>query len=149
MRLPILVAAVVSALATPAAAQPTPTERPGRYALQAIDGGILRLDTETGTMALCTRQGSQLACEAVAVAEPDKEVERLGRENRDLRAEVKRLEDLLANPPQAPGSQARRGPKFELPTEEDVDKALNYVERMFKKFRDRLKDLEGGRSTPL
>ena len=27
---------------------------------------------------------------------------------------------------------------MQLPTEEEVDKALDYAERMFKKFRDRL-----------
>ena len=29
-----------------------------------------------------------------------------------------------------------------LPTEEEVDKALDYVERMFKKFRDRMQKFE-------
>ena len=57
-------------------------------------------------------------------------------------------------------------PEFELPDykglkveresrvigDEDVDKALNYIERMVKKFRDRLRDFESGtekKGTPL
>ena len=43
-------------------------------------------------------------------------------------------------------------PKLELPSEEDVDKALSYMERMFKKFRDKLKELDkdgSGKGTPL
>ena len=36
--------------------------------------------------------------------------------------------------------------KLQLPTEEEVDSALDYVERMFKKFRDRLRNLRTKRS---
>lgn len=129
--------------------QPQP-ERPARYAMQPVDGGaVLRLDTETGAMALCSRRDNQMTCETVAIADADKEVDRLTRENRELKADIKRLEDLLAGSPSTGKRHAERSPKFELPSEEDVDKALSYLERMFKKFRDRMKDLEGGRGTPL
>lgn len=119
-------------------------ERASRFTMQAIDGGILRLDSETGSMALCTKQAQGLICEVVGEpASGSGDSDRLAAENRELRAEIKRLEALLAM--EVPQKPAHRGPRFELPSEEDVDKALGYMERMLKKFRDKFKDLEGGR----
>ena len=37
---------------------------------------------------------------------------------------------------------------FKLPTEKEVDQALDYFERMLKKFQDRLKRLERKSETP-
>ncbi len=81
-----------------------------------------------------------------------RELARLRAENTDLKAEVKRLEEVA-------GLSGRGGPqlnsqppeKLQLPTEQDVDQALDYVERMYKKFRDRLRNLEssGKPGTPL
>ena len=45
-----------------------------------------------------------------------------------------------------------RSSKFNLPTEQDLDQALSYVERMVKKLREKWKDIEssaGGRGTSL
>ena len=139
-------------------------ERPGRFIMQPVEGGILRMDTESGAMSLCTRQAGSLACAPVADERgTPREIERLGRENQELRAELKRLEELLGHGgdrgfgDKGPGDkgmggdrQARRSPKFELPSEEDVDKALGYLDRMLKKFRERMRDFDGGgRGTPL
>lgn len=135
----LLVAGAGVAFAT----QPPQQERLGRYTMQPVEGGFLRLDTESGAVSLCTKQASGFACESVpdGRAQPT-ELERLAAENRELRAEVMRLSEQR-------GSHRER--KFELPSEEDVDKALNYIDRMVKKFRDRFKDLEGGpgKGTPL
>ena len=130
-------------------------ERPGRYSMQTIEGGFLRLDTETGALSLCTGAVANFNCAPVkdeAVkneSSPQREVERLAAENRELKAEVRRLEDLLA---QSGGERpVSRHRKLELPSEKDVDEAIGYMERMIRKFRDKLKDLDGGpgRGTPL
>lgn len=121
-----------------------PNDRASRYTLQPIEGGVLRLDTETGQMVLCIKDGSSVTCEPVSEPRPsDTAIERLAAENRELRARVKQLEEKLADAGRAPA------PRLELPTEEDVDKALSYMERMLKKFRDKLRDLEDkpGRGT--
>jgi hypothetical protein len=140
------------AMTLPAAAQVR--EAPGRYTMQPVDGGFLRLDTQTGAVAMCRPgAGGSVTCQA---SESDQvvpgEAARLRAENIELKAEVKRLEEIA-------GLSGRTGPqinsqppeKLQLPTEQDVDQALDYVERMYKKFRDRLRNLENGSKpgTPL
>ena len=132
------------AMTLPAAAQVR--EAPGRYTMQPVDGGFLRLDTQTGAVTMCRPgAGGTVSCQP---SQGDQglpgEVARLQAENIELKAEVKRLEAIA-------GLGARGGPqlnsqppeKLQLPTEQDVDQALDYVERMYKKFRDRLRNLEG------
>lgn len=149
----LTVMAVVAAtsMSAPVHAQATAPaaegDRPGRFAMHPVDGGFVRLDTETGAVSLCSKGPRGFACEAV----PDErgqlqEIERLKAANRALEDEVRRL---VADAQGRAGS-ARR---LELPTEADVDKALDYMERMFKKFRDRFRDLDrqggGSRGAPL
>ncbi|MGE0699591.1 MAG: hypothetical protein AB7O57_10880 [Hyphomicrobiaceae bacterium] len=146
-----LAAALVFALAGVAiAAQPDSVSgsepQAGRYTMQPTDGGFLRLDSATGDVSFCSRTGGELACKPVKDdRDLQAEVARLVAENKALKAEVKRLEDMVL----ADGGKPKH--KLELPSEEDVDKALSYFERMIKKFRDKMKDLEGGtgKGTPL
>jgi hypothetical protein len=155
--LPIALSAALLAGAvgfTVAAAPPAEEGRPGRYIMQPADGGFLRLDTMTGDMSLCARVAGSFECKPVKDdRDLQAEVARLAAENKELKAEIRRLEEMLGLHG-GPGRQSQR--KLELPSEEDVDKALSYVERMFKKFRDKLKELEQpgkdgapGRTTPL
>lgn len=117
----------------------------GRYQVTPAEGGaFLRLDTQTGAMSVCQRKDGKWGCEAV----PDDrralqgDIARLEGENKELQGTVKRLEELLALP-DPEGKQARRsGPRFQVPTEEEVDRAMDYVERMMRKFRDRIRSFK-------
>jgi hypothetical protein len=129
-------------------------ERPGaRYRLTPADGGaFLRLDTETGATSVCRRKDGGWACEAAA---DDRrallgEIDRLAAENTELKSAVKRLEELLGLP-DADTKSPKRGSfnldlkDFRLPSERDVDRAMDYVEGMVRKFKERwrgLKDLD-------
>ena len=134
----VIILAGAIAGSTGASAQSTPVEAGARFSIQPIDGGVLRLDTATGAVSICTRREASWSCEPVAdKAVAPTELDRLKAQNLALRAEVERLErELRDRTSDAPK------PKFELPSEEDVDKAMSYVERLLKKFRDRLKALE-------
>jgi hypothetical protein len=121
---------------------PGDADQPGRFAMQPVDGGIMRLDTKTGAISLCLRKAASFTCEPVPDSRgADGDLARLAAENRELRDRLARLE--------AEGPAARKS--LELPSEAEVDKALDYFERMVKKFRDRMKSLEGssGKGTPL
>ena len=128
-------------------AAPDPEPAGGRYKLTPVEGGaFLRLDTQTGTVSVCQRKDGNWACAAV----PDdrraleSEIGRLSTENRELQSVVKRLEELLALPdPEGKDRRAQRsGPKFQLPSEADVDRAMDYVQRMMRKFKDRMRDFK-------
>ncbi len=137
-----LVPAVLAVLAAvPASAQTR--DAPGRFTMQPIEGGFLRLDTQTGAVSTCRAgTGNLVLCQPAQEEQGlNKEIDRLRAENIELKAEVKRLQEITGVQPGPPVT----GPpteKFQLPSEEDVDQALDYVERMFKKFRDRLRNLE-------
>ncbi|MGL4636506.1 MAG: hypothetical protein ACRCWF_11035, partial [Beijerinckiaceae bacterium] len=57
-----------------------------RFSFQPVEGGMMRLDTETGQVSLCTRTGSDFTCRSVADdrAALDDEITRLKRENESL-----------------------------------------------------------------
>jgi uncharacterized small protein (DUF1192 family) len=127
-------------------------ERPGRFTMAPIDVGFARLDTETGAMSMCTAQNGRWSCEPMSdrtAAFQDK-IERLELENAALKAEIERLEKSLASgEPRKHAERPQR--RFELPSEEDVDRAFDYMERLFRRFRDRLQQFQGEerKGTPL
>jgi len=152
----VILAAVLGATGVVSAAGAA-DEKPGRYTMSPADGGgFVRLDGETGTMALCTRKGGEWACQEMLDSTKDlrRENDRLAAENKDLKADVRRLEEMLGLGDGKKGEEKRAerpGGGLQLPSEEEVDRALNYVERMLKKFRDKLKQFEreGKEGTPL
>jgi hypothetical protein len=108
-------------------------ETPGRFSFREIDGGVMRLDTQSGQVSHCLREQGQMVCRSVADdRQPlDEEITRLRRENADLKAQI-----------------AGRGsaPKVTLPTEEDMDKALGMAERFFRRMMQFFKtEQESGR----
>ena len=141
-----LLAVLVTAGA--AVAQTTmPPQTTGRFTMHPADGGMLRLDTETGTMSMCKSQtggqaGGQWTCQSLPDerAALDKEIVRLAQENKDLQGAVKRLEDLAGIPSETKPGQRADKPK--LPTPDDVDKAMTYLQGMLKKFKEKLRDFE-------
>ncbi|MEM8975102.1 MAG: hypothetical protein AAGD43_23835 [Pseudomonadota bacterium] len=142
--------AIGMAISAPVVAQQTTG---GRYTMHQTDDGMLRLDTQTGAVSLCSRTDDAWACKPMADKKSaNDEIARLQKENKELRSEVNRLDKMLgmgspksnseADPPRPGGSPN----SFRLPTEKEVDQALNYFERMLRKFQDRLKKLEQGQS---
>lgn len=121
----------------------------GRYTMSPVDGGVLRLDRETGAMALCTRKGDKIVCDPVEDRALDEagRLSKLEAENRALKDRIKVLEES-ATVNGAPTTPDASQNKMQLPTEEEVDKALDYAERMFKKFRDRIQKADPSQPKP-
>ncbi len=130
----------------PAAAQVR--ETPGRYTMQPVDGGFLRLDTQTGAVSMCRPgAGGTVTCQPSqsdqGIQGLPSEIARLRAENSELKAEVKRLQEIAGLGGRGePQLNTQPPEKLQLPTEQEVDQALDYVERMYKKFRDRLRNLD-------
>jgi hypothetical protein len=127
----------------------------GRYTMHPADGGYLRLDTRTGQTSYCARVDGRWHCDAIGEERSalQQELERLAQENRDLKQAVKNLEEMIGLGSSGDGDKRAdrgNGPKLQLPTEEDVDRALSYAQRMLKKFKEKIRELtEEGKGTPL
>jgi len=134
----LLLSALALALLVGAAPE---TEQAGtRYQLTPAEGGtFLRLDTQTGATSVCRRKDGRWACEAAADDRRalETEIDRLATENTELKGAVKRLEELLGLPDADAKSTKRGSFMFRLPTEQEVDRAMDYVEGMVGKFKER------------
>ncbi|MCK1653351.1 hypothetical protein IVA88_18180 [Bradyrhizobium sp. 149] len=132
------------------AAQTAPDSENGRYSMTPIPEGVLRLDTRTGTVSTCTRNGAGWACYAV----PD-ERSALDSEIGRLQAEVEKLKGQLAAGPTVSGKIDEALPKSDpmkkaepkvaerdrtieipLPTDQDVDRVMSFLEKAWRRLID-------------
>lgn len=91
----------------------------GRYSMQPVEGGVVRMDNATGEMSLCRVEERKLVCDE-AGARPGRGLEeRLGR----LERRVDRLEGQMKD------GSAETAP---LPTDKDLDRAMNSFERVMR-----------------
>jgi len=126
-------------------------DKPGRYTMTPTEGGMLKLDTATGVVSLCSRAGAEWSCKLTQDGETTlrKEIEGLKAEVEVLKDQLKTTEEIAGlGDPDKGGS--KRG-VTQLPTEKDVDQAFDYFEKMVKKLRERLNRIESEKKpgTPL
>lgn len=124
MRLFLILAASAAAVGT-ASAQDLQ-----RFELRQSGDGYVRLDTQSGAMSVCRQEGEQLVCRMAADdrAALEDETERLGADIERLEARVSALEQARVAVP--------------LPTDQDIDRTLGLMERLFRGFVDITRDLE-------
>jgi len=146
-------AAIAAVLATSGglvAAQSAPDSENGRYTMTPIPEGVLRLDTRTGTVSTCTKNGAGWACYAV----PD-ERSALDAEIGRLQAEVEKLKGQVAAGPTVSGKVDEALPKSDplkkaepkvaegdrrieipLPSDQDLDRAMSFLEKAWRRLID-------------
>ncbi|MER9891298.1 hypothetical protein NKJ40_04230 [Mesorhizobium sp. M0119] len=109
------------------------SEEADRYRLEKSANGYVRMDTQTGAMSLCEERSGQLVCKTAADerAAFQDEVDRLKNSVKALDERVAKLENSLAA-------------RFEstLPSEEDFNKTMGYMERFLRSFMDIVKDMD-------
>jgi hypothetical protein len=136
--LAIAIAAVC--LSTPSFADDaTPDTSGGRYTLNKVTDGFVRLDTQTGEVALCSQRTVGWACQAAPEdrAVFESEIARLRNENAALKQAL-----LSRGLPLPSGAMPERFNTHEnditirLPDNADIDHAVAYVGRLWSRFVD-------------
>lgn len=133
-----LVLALVIGLGGPALAV---EGAPGRYTMTATDNGMLRLDTLTGAVSLCTGGAGNWVCRSVADDRLalENEIDRLSDENQAMRAEFAKRE--IEVPPQVKPQRDASGSW--RPSDKKVEEFMMFFEtimRRFKKMAESMQD---------
>ena len=122
IRLMSLTVAGIALLGTAASAQDGLAA--GRYQMQPVDGGIARLDTQTGAIVFCRSEAGAIACD-----DTPRGAGSGGQETTRLDALERRVEALEA-----------RGRA--LVDRDDADYAVEQMKKLFSGFADIVRDLE-------
>lgn len=101
-----------------------------RYQMEKTAEGYVRLDKQTGQMSICNDKAGQLVCKMAADDRSAFEDE-VGRMQSRLEAVEKRLAALEAG-----------GAKSDIPTEDEFEKTMSYMQRFFRGFIDIVKELD-------
>ncbi|MDX8511059.1 hypothetical protein [Mesorhizobium captivum] len=109
------------------------SEETDRYRLEKSANGYVRMDTQTGAMSVCEERSGQLVCKMAADerAALQDEIDR-------LQISVKALDERVAKLENSPSARLESN----LPSEEDFNKTMNYMERFFRRFMDIVKDMD-------
>ncbi len=138
------VAVVTVCLGVPALAEDAlPDAAGGRYTFNTTADGVVRLDAKTGEVALCSPRSVGWACQAAPEDRSafESEIARLRGENAALKQSL--LDHGLPLPsgtlPEPPGASAHDHDNditIHLPDNADIDRAVAYVDRLWRNFVD-------------
>ncbi len=118
---------------------PPPDSQGGRYSFNKVADGYLRLDGQTGEVALCSQRTVGWACQAAPEdrAVLENEIARLRKENAVLKQDI--LSRGLPLPTGAMPETAGTGNAdvtLRLPSNADLDRAVAFVGRVWNRFVD-------------
>lgn len=114
---------------------------PDRYRLEKTDDGFVRMDTRTGEMSICEERWNELVCRLAADERTavQAEIERLQEQMEARVAAAKALEDRVAALENSLAAKLEQS----LPTEEDFNRTMGYMESFFRSFMGIVKEFEG------
>jgi flagellar motility protein MotE (MotC chaperone) len=136
MRLKCLAASAAFASLLATAAHAGEAER---YRLEKTESGFVRMDTQTGAMSTCQEKDGQLVCRMAADerAAFQDEIDRLQGQVKGLDERVAKLENSLSQRLES-----------SLPSEEDFNKTMNYMERFLRGFMGIVKEMNKEDAAP-
>jgi hypothetical protein len=156
LKFTIAVAALTLGGMSGAAAQSMPDGEKGRYALSPVADGVIRLDTRTGAVSICTDAGTGWACYAVPDerAALDAEIGRLQADNERSKTELEKLRaELAAREPTVTGkieeplpktdslkkgepkvAEGERKIEIPLPSDRDMDRMMSFLEQAWRRL---------------
>ena len=130
------------------AADSRPDTENGRYTLSQTADGFIRLDTRTGAVSTCSNNGNGWACYAVPDERKalDEEIGRLEAENQNLKAQLASSDGASAGKPgealpksdnqATPKAEGQRKIEIPLPSDADIDRAVSFLERAWRRLVD-------------
>ncbi|MFZ5673996.1 MAG: hypothetical protein ACOZAM_13630 [Pseudomonadota bacterium] len=103
----------------------------GRYVLEKVEQGFLRLDSQTGVMSLCAAPSGVWECRPVRDEglDANEQLARLRDENEGLRKRLAELE--------------KGGTTTKLPSDQEVDRMMDIFGKMFDRFLDFAREMDG------
>jgi hypothetical protein len=127
-------ALVLSAVASPCFAG----EEPGRYTMTPAGDGFLRLDSATGAVSICRQKLDTWACENVAddSLALNQEIDRLTRENQELKGELAKAEAREADAGPLPANPSTQFPRLAL------DEMTDFINKIIRRLQDLVHDLK-------
>ena len=142
----IAVAALGAAVAftLPATADDaTPDSANGRYMFNKTADGVVRLDTQSGEVSLCSQKSVGWACEAAPEdrAVLENEIARLRAENAALKKEILARglplpPGAIPEPSTAQSSTSPNSITVPLPSDADIDRVTAFANRVWNSFKD-------------
>lgn len=150
---PLKSSAIAAGLLGLAVAGPAPAlaHDSGRYTMLETKDGVVRLDKQSGALSTCVNEDGGWTCTPLQDGEGEtaeapapgnqEDMAKLRRENLRLK---QRIADLEAS--KAPLTDDNQ--KLNLPSDEEVDEAISYMERMIRKFRGAMKRLRENDQEP-
>ncbi|PSM17422.1 hypothetical protein [Nitratireductor sp. StC3] len=128
MRIEILAAAAFGAIMT---AGGTASAQDGeRYWVEKSQDGYVRMDRQTGEMSYCNQRDGRLVCRLAAD------------DRRALQDEIARLQDEVAAIEERLAALENRPREEGLPSEDEFEKTMGYMERFFRRFMGIVKEFE-------
>lgn len=147
IRLATIVTLGVLLLPAAAAAQgTTPDSENGRYSFNQTGEGVLRLDSRTGQVSVCTKRAAGWACEAVPDerAALETEIGRLQGENVTLKKEMIARGIALPNGMNAPDKDGERKNELvlKIPSDAELDRVMTFFEKMWRRLVDMVQNMQ-------
>jgi hypothetical protein len=106
-----------------------------RFTIQQTDNGYVRMDSETGQMSICTITSDQLVCKMAADERAAFDADMVALEDRIAALEAK----IGGN--SAPAADG-------LPSEEEFEQTLSYMERFMRRFMGIVEDFTDKEPAP-
>jgi|SRR6185503_482976 len=129
----------IAAAAAPALAQGMALDREnGRYSFTQVPDGLVRLDSRTGQVSLCSKLDAGWACQAMPDdrAALESEIARLQEQN------VKLKQELISRGLPLPGGMrseprvVKPDDQLKMPSDADVDRMMSFLEKVWRRLVD-------------
>jgi hypothetical protein len=129
-----------------------PDTQNGRFSFNAVTEGLLRLDTRTGQVSLCSKRDMGWACQVV----PDErtvlenEIARLQGETALLKKEMIARGLPLpapakAEPPRTRPQPVRPDVELRLPSDAELDRVIGFMEKVWRRLLDMVEEMQRDR----